>query len=109
MEEGSFGFIVKEEVFLFKFISPLKLSNYFHHKWKAGCAAKIGLKLLSLMIFNLEPQSFLFGPSLEPVYGCTSVGVRKKPSRYGQDSIHGPQFVVCIVFVQFLDLDLRHT
>ena len=36
------------------FISPLKLSNYFHHKWKAGCTAKIGLKLLSLMTFGIS-------------------------------------------------------
>ena len=32
MEEGSSGFIVTEEVFLFNFISSLKLSNYWHYK-----------------------------------------------------------------------------
>ena len=58
----------------------------------------------------MESRSSLFGASLEPVYYCTcnSVSVREKPSRYGQDSIHSPQFVVFSVFDQFSDLDLRH-
>ena len=56
----------------------------------------------------LESQSSLFGPRLELVYNCTSVSVSEKPSRYGQDSIHSPQFVVSSVFDQFSDLDLRH-
>ena len=50
-------------------------------------------------------SSLLFGPSLEPLYYCTSVSVREKPSSY---SIHSPQFVVFSVVDQFLDLDLRH-
>ena len=56
----------------------------------------------------MESLSSLFGASLEPVYYCNSVSVREKPSRYGQDSIHSPQFVVFRVFDQFSDLDLRH-
>ena len=58
----------------------------------------------------MESRSSLFGASLEPVYYCTcnSVSVREKPSWYGQDSIHSPQFVVFSVFDQFSDLDLRH-
>ena len=42
------------------------------------------------------------------MYYCTSVIVRKKPSSYGQDSTHSPQFVVFIAFDQFSDLGLRH-
>ena len=45
---------------------------------------------------------------LEPVYRCTSFIVGEKPSSYGQDSIHSPQFVVFSVFDQFSDVDLRH-
>ena len=53
LEEGSSGFIVTEEVYLLKFISLLKLSNYWHHKWNAGWTAKIGLKLLALMSYGI--------------------------------------------------------
>ena len=56
----------------------------------------------------MESRSSLFGSSLEPRYYCNSVSVREKPSSYGQDSIHSPQFVVFSVFDQFSDLDLRH-
>ena len=56
----------------------------------------------------MESRSSLFGLSLEPVYYCNPVSVREKPSSYGQDSIHSPQFVVFSVFHQFSDLDLRH-
>ena len=49
----------------------------------------------------MESRSSLFGPSLEPVYYCTSVSVREKPPSYGQDSMHGPQFVVFSIFDQF--------
>ena len=56
----------------------------------------------------MESRSSLFGASIEPVYYCNSVSVREKPSSYGQDSIHSPQFVVFSVFDQFSDLDLRH-
>ena len=57
----------------------------------------------------MESQSSLFGASLEPLYYCTSVSVREKPSSVdGQDSIHSPQFVVFSVFDQFSDVDLRH-
>ena len=56
----------------------------------------------------MESRSSLFGASLEPVYYNNSVSVREKPSSYGQDSIHSPQFVVFSVFDQFSDLDLRH-
>ena len=103
MEEGSSGFIVTERVYSLKFISPLKLSNYWHHRWKAGCTAKTGLKSW----WPMKSRSCLFGPSLEPVYYCNSVSVLEKPSSYGQDSIHSPQIVVFSVFGQFWDLDLR--
>ena len=56
----------------------------------------------------MECRSSLFDPSLEPVYYCTSVNVREKPSCYDQNSIHSPQFVVFSVYDQFSDLDLRH-
>ena len=54
-----------------------------------------------------EIWSSLFGPSLEPVYYCTSVSVCEKPPSYGQDSIRSSQFVVFSIFDQFWDLDLR--
>ena len=95
-----------EEVYLFKFISLLKLSNYWHHKWKAGCTAKRVWNFLPW--WAMKSRSSLFGASLEPVYYCNSVSVREKPSSYGQDSIHSPQFVVFSVFDQFSDLDLCH-
>ena len=50
----------------------------------------------------MESRSSLFGPSLEPVYYCTSVSVREKPPSYGQDFIDSPQFVVFSIFDQFL-------
>ena len=56
----------------------------------------------------MESRSSLFGPSLEPLYYCTSVRVREKPSSYGQDSMHSPKSVVFSDFDQFSDLDLRH-
>ena len=56
----------------------------------------------------MESRSSLFGASLEPVYYYNSVSVREKPTSYGQDSIHSPQFVVFSVIDQFSDLDLRH-
>ena len=56
----------------------------------------------------MESRSSLFGPSLEPLYYCTSVRVREKPSSYGQDSMQSPKFVVFSDFDQFSDLDLRH-
>ena len=95
---------MKEEVYLLKFISLLKLYNYWHHKWNAGCTAKIGLKLLALMSYGI---------SVFPLWckfrtNCNPVSVREKPSSYGQDSIYSPQLVVFSVFDQFSDLDLRH-
>ena len=56
----------------------------------------------------MKSRSSLFGASLEAVYYCNSVSVREKPSSYGQDFIHSPQFVVFSVFDQFSDLDIRH-
>ena len=50
----------------------------------------------------MESRSSLFGPSLEPVYYCTSVSVREKPPSYGQDFKDSPQFVVFSIFDQFL-------